>query len=103
MSGADEELLIPTVTRAEILERDSHVCRLCGAWSEVIHVHHIIYRSGGGKNTDDNLISLDWRCHEIAHSNKRLWQPVLRQVAITPGVNGLQLLRWAREKEKLHG
>ena len=98
MSSGYEEQQIRLATRVEILERDEHVCRLCGTFSEILHVHHIIYRSGGGKDVSENLVSLDWRCHDRVHGNKRLYLPVLRQVAITPGVNGLQLLRWYREK-----
>ena len=101
MSGAAEELAIPVATREQILTRDARLCRLCGAHSEVLHVHHIVYRSQGGKNTRDNLVSLDWRCHDRVHSNKRIWLPVLQQVAVTDGVNGIQLLRWYRERAKL--
>jgi hypothetical protein len=69
---------------------------------EVPHVHHIIYRSQGGKDLPENLISLDWKCHAMVHSNKPLWLPVLQQLTVTPGVNGLQLLRWYRAKEQKH-
>lgn len=99
MSGADEERAIPLVKRSEIIERDGHVCRLCGLFSEVVHVHHIIYRSGGGQNTGPNLVSLDWRCHDRVHANKTIWLPILQQVAITKGVNGVQLLRWYQARK----
>ena len=101
MSSREDELLIPTATRVEIIERDGHCCRLCGQWAEV-HVHHVIYRSGGGGMTSPNLVSLDWLCHARVHGNKTLWLPVLQQVALTPGVNGIQLLRWYRVKEGQH-
>ena len=101
MSSVNDELLIPLVTRAEIIARDGHCCRLCGQWAEV-HVHHITYRSQGGKNVAENLVSLDWKCHMIVHGNKTLWLPILQQVAITPGVNGIALLRWYEGKEGRH-
>jgi hypothetical protein len=92
---------IPHATRAEIIERDNSCCRMCGVHAEIPHVHHVIYRSQGGKNTSPNLVSLDWKCHERVHQNKPLWLPILQQVALTPGVNGIQLLRWYNAKEAL--
>src|ERR1035437_5117019 len=97
MSGREEEMSIPHATRAEIIARDGHCCRLCGQWAEV-HVHHIIYRSGGGKNVAENLVSLDWKCHERVHRSKPLWMPVLQEVVKSDGVIGFQLLRWYRSR-----
>lgn len=94
MSSVEQEQLIPGNVRCHVVERDGHVCRLCGVYAEVVHVHHVVYRSQGGKDVPSNLVSLDFRCHERVHSNKPLWFPVLAQVAITRGVNGIQLLRW---------
>ena len=99
MSGREEEMSIPLATRAEIIERDASCCRMCGVFAEIPHVHHITYKSGGGSYTAPNLVSLDWLCHARVHSNKPLWMPILQQVAITNGVNGLQLLRWYEAKE----
>jgi hypothetical protein len=96
VSSIEQEVLLTPVTRTSIIERDGHCCRMCGLWVEVPHVHHVIYRSQGGKDVDANLVSLDWRCHAQVHSNKPLWLPILQQVAITNGVNGVQLLRWYR-------
>lgn len=99
MSTRDDELLIPTATREEVIERDGHVCRLCGIWTDPVHVHHITLRSQGGKDHLTNLISLDWKCHlYVVHQNTALWSPLLRQVAVTPGVNARQLLRWYRTR-----
>lgn len=100
MSGREQEMSIPLATREEIIARDGHCCRLCGLWCERVHVHHLVYRSQGGKNTAANLVSLDLKCHEVVHSNKPLWMPILQQVAVTPGVNGLQLLRWYERKAR---
>jgi 5-methylcytosine-specific restriction endonuclease McrA len=94
MSSRDQELLIPTNVRTLVIERDGHCCRMCGTWTEIPHVHHIIYRSQGGKDLPTNLVSLDLYCHERVHRNKPVWMPVLQQVALTDGVNALALLRW---------
>lgn len=98
MSSRDEEAALTPATRHEIIERDQ-VCRMCGAWAQVQHVHHILYRSQGGPDSHENLVLLDLGCHDRVHRNKRLWQPILQQVAITPGVNAVQLLRWYEKRK----
>jgi 5-methylcytosine-specific restriction endonuclease McrA len=102
LSGREEEISIPHATRAEIIERDASCCRMCGVFAEIPHVHHVVYRSQGGKNVAENLVSLDWKCHERVHARKPLWLPILQQVALTDGVNGIQLLRWYQAKEGCH-
>lgn len=37
------------------------ICQLCGSYG--IQVHHITFRSSGGGDEDDNLISLCYDCH----------------------------------------
>lgn len=98
MKGQDE---IPTKVRAAVVERDQGTCRVCGSSTgESGALHHIVYRSEGGLHVVENLITVHWmywpRCHERVHSRKALWQPVLLTAVGMDGVNGLQLLRWAR-------
>lgn len=97
MSSLEQEQLLPSQVRTHVLDRDGGCCRLCGQFREVQHVHHIIYRSQGGQDVPRNLVTLDWKCHDTVHANKRLWLPILHQVVVTPGVNGLALLRWYRK------
>lgn len=70
-------------------------------------MHHIEYRSEGGLNVIENLVTVHWmydpRCHELVHSSKRLWQPLLLVVVQRDGVNARQLLRWARAKQQQTG
>ncbi len=91
---------LPVSLRREVLDRDGHCCRMCGAYVENPAVHHIEYRSEGGRNELDNLITLHWlyapRCHEVAHANKGLWQPLLLVAALNPAVTGFALRRQAR-------
>jgi 5-methylcytosine-specific restriction endonuclease McrA len=100
----EESALTPPEIRAAVLERDGRCCRICGAWQASPALHHIQYRSGGGADTVANLITLCWLpgsadCHlRRAHANKRLWQPILEQLVLTPGVTGLQWLRWVRRR-----
>jgi len=43
----------------------------------LLEVHHIRYRSEGGKNHPHNLITLCKTHHEKAHSHKKAWQNTL--------------------------
>lgn len=98
MSSLEEEEQLRADLRTHVIARDGSCCRLCGVYVEVPHVHHVIYRSQGGLDVGYNLVSLDLWCHERVHRNKGLWTPILTQVALTDGVNGLALLRWYRAR-----
>jgi 5-methylcytosine-specific restriction endonuclease McrA len=63
-----------TAKRQAVYDRD-RVCRLCG--KRAGNVHHIIYRSHGGNNSEKNLIALCQRCHAKVHSNGKEWRPRL--------------------------
>lgn len=68
-------MAIPTSVRSAVLARDSRRCRWCG--TPTTELHHIVYRSQGGKDVVDNLIALCRPCHAKAHSNKRRYAPLL--------------------------
>lgn len=56
-------------------------CMICGkTWR--LHIHHIIYRSELGPTSFDNLIRLCEKCHEMVHSNKRVWQSRLQNILL---------------------
>jgi hypothetical protein len=60
--------------RTAILERDVFTCRDCGASptavsGTVLQVHHLHQVSLGGKNEDDNLVTLCSNCHTGRHAN----------------------------------
>jgi hypothetical protein len=59
-----------------IFERDQR-CRYCGTRRN-LHAHHIAYRSQGGTDDPHNLITLCNDHHDLVHTNKGLWQPLLR-------------------------
>lgn len=96
--------LIPAALRQEVLERDNSICRFCGSYAENPALHHVIYRSEGGRNRLDNLITTHWmyqpQCHERIHGRKRLWQPLGLQVIKNPGLTMLQLERWQRTRRR---
>lgn len=66
-------------TRQKVLKRDNGKCRYCGLPTNVLH--HVEYRSERKPNPHDerNLIALCPEHHDLVHSNKRFWQPVLKR------------------------
>jgi 5-methylcytosine-specific restriction endonuclease McrA len=52
--------------REQVLRRDAWRCQVCGARSN-LEVHHKKFRSQGGDDSENNLITLCGRCHEIIH------------------------------------
>lgn len=67
---------IPEPVRARVRRRDHGRCRVCGVPSR--QLHHINYRSQGGDHNDMNLVTLCQRHHDLMHSDKRHYQPLLR-------------------------
>jgi 5-methylcytosine-specific restriction endonuclease McrA len=58
-----------TSLRLKILKRDNWRCQFCGTQSN-LQVHHIVYRSHGGPDSEDNLITPCVTCHEQIHLGK---------------------------------
>jgi hypothetical protein len=90
---------VPIKVRHAVIERDNSSCRVCGQYVEYPALHHIEYRSEGGRNTESNLIVVGWLpghdCHlTVAHANKKLWQPILMEIAERPNVTALAAYRW---------
>ncbi len=92
---------VPAAVRAAAYERDGGICRVCGRFTDTPGLHHIEYKSEGGLNVLENLITIGWTpghdCHlAVVHQSKRLWQPILKVVVQHDGITGRSLLRWAR-------
>lgn len=51
--------------RLEVYERDGGLCVLCGR--QGAHIHHIVFRSQGGTDDMENLVTLCGECHDHAH------------------------------------
>ena len=49
-----------------VLRRDNWQCDECGMYTEA-PPHHVIFRSQGGSDTMENLITLCMECHEKEH------------------------------------
>lgn len=49
-------------------EQDFIPCLECGTRST--EVHHLLFRSHGGKNNIENLVALCRKCHDKAHQSR---------------------------------
>lgn len=54
-------------SKAACLNRDNYTCQCCKTKKGTLHAHHIVYRSQGGADTLDNLITLCEECHKKLH------------------------------------
>jgi len=52
--------------REQVLRRDSWKCQCCGTRSD-LEVHHKEFRSHGGNDSEENLITLCVGCHSLVH------------------------------------
>lgn len=57
-------------TKSFVLDRDFHTCRHCKGKSRNsrLEVHHIVFRSNGGSDEAENLITLCKTCHDKVHA-----------------------------------
>ena len=56
--------------RQQVLRRDGWRCQSCGTMSN-LEVHHKQFRSHSGHDSEENLITLCFCCHEEMHSPMR--------------------------------
>ena len=49
--------------RYYVFARDEYTCQVCKKKGKILHTHHIIYRSEGGTDRADNLITVCSDCH----------------------------------------
>ena len=56
--------------KAYILARDNHKCYFNDKCSEKLEVHHIKFKSQGGSDNPNNLITLCNKCHKKIHAGK---------------------------------
>lgn len=106
--ATEESLSIPVSVRQAVDLRDAMHCRVCGKYlGDRRALHHVIYggdaRGMGGRRVHNTaeIVTVCWLpgdgdCHQLVHSAKHVWQPLLLQVAQRPGITALQLQRWQR-------
>ena len=46
-----------------VFARDKYTCQVCKKKNKILNTHHIVYRSKGGTNRADNLITVCTDCH----------------------------------------
>jgi Holliday junction DNA helicase RuvB len=63
----------PHEMRGRVKRRDGNRCRSCRSRRDLM-VHHVEFRSHGGRTRADNLITLCSRCHGLVHANLLLLQ-----------------------------
>ena len=56
--------------KAACLNRDNYTCQCCKTKKGTLNAHHIVYRSQGGADTLDNLITLCEECHKKLHKGE---------------------------------
>ena len=56
--------------RIACLMRDRYTCQYCRKREMRLEAHHIVFRSQGGKDTLDNLLTLCDQCHHHLHEGK---------------------------------
>lgn len=54
--------------RSAILHRDGYTCQCCGKKNCRLEVHHIRFKSDGGTDDEENLITLCKECHDGIHA-----------------------------------
>jgi len=50
----------------QVLTRDNWTCQVCGRWTDQVP-HHIKFRSQGGQDEIENLVTLCFDCHYGFH------------------------------------
>ena len=53
--------------RSAVLHRDNYTCQCCGKKNCRLEVHHIKFKSNGGTDDEENLITLCEDCHKGVH------------------------------------
>ena len=54
--------------RKAVLHRDNYTCQCCGKKNCRLEVHHIRFKSNGGTDDEENLITLCEDCHKGVHA-----------------------------------
>lgn len=96
--------MVPSGIRRAVIERDNSSCRICGQHVPHPALHHIRFRSHGGPDTVENLVTVGWQpghdCHlTVAHGPlARTFAPLLVACTVDRSVTALQLYRWQNQR-----
>lgn len=53
-----------------VFARDNYTCQVCKKKNKILHTHHITYKSKGGTDRADNLITVCSECHSSENHQK---------------------------------
>jgi len=53
-----------------VFARDNYTCQVCKKKNKILHTHHIVYKSRGGTDRADNLITVCSDCHTAENHKK---------------------------------
>jgi len=67
-----------TNTQEYVLCRDNHTCRACKKKTGKLHVHHVVWKSQGGADQPENLLTLCERCHDKVHKNQKFNKKIVK-------------------------
>ncbi|KAA8747138.1 HNH endonuclease [Paenibacillus sp. UASWS1643] len=77
--NTDPDYMTKPKVRAAVIERDGgNWCAISGVPGPNLQLHRIVYGSQGGKYEVDNCILLSKAMHDIVHSDKKKWMPILQ-------------------------
>lgn len=102
---------ISNETRKAVYRRDGYRCAMCDD-TRGLQIHHAVRRSQGGTDHAHNLITLCWRCHNIAHGTRfpgldltaeDIDQACTEYLADLYAEEGLLWNPWAEDLENLVG
>lgn len=65
--------------RADVIKRDGNWCLICGKPPKGLHLHRVVYGSQGGKYEKGNCVQLCSDHHDLVHSSKRTYMPLLQE------------------------
>lgn len=72
--------------REYILQRDNNTCRVCCV-SQATQIHHVMYRSRGGRGVKTNGLSICNKCHHKIHKDANLSQYWQDKFSVAYGSN----------------
>lgn len=70
-------------TREKIIERFNGQCAECGA--KGIHIHHIKFKSEGGRGVETNGVLVCNQCHRKIHDNRELAEKWMKWAEVQHG------------------
>lgn len=84
--------MIDPIISKQVYTRDGWKCRHCSSRNNLTP-HHLVYRSHGGEDTINNLVTLCMQCHD-AHHNKVLHINFYETISNTVVVTFTRLNNW---------